>query len=138
MAKILLAASPKAREVLERILSGHEFICAETVGQGEHSLARQRCDLIVCTVVFDDSRMFEFLQVVKASEAWRDIPFVCARVRPNVAFSPVALEAVRFTCRTLGAEAFLDIEDYKVVPEREMRNALEQFLKPPARPQTHG
>ena len=41
-----------------------------------------------------------------------------------------ALEAAVFACRQLGAAAFLDIADYQVDPEREMRDAMEGLLDP--------
>jgi len=38
MAKILVAASPEARVVVERLLAGHELCCAETMAQAEQFL----------------------------------------------------------------------------------------------------
>jgi len=38
------------------------------------------------------------------------------------------LQTAAFTCRALGAEAFLDIAYYHADPEREMRDAIEQVL----------
>ena len=45
----------------------------------------------------------------------------------------LALQAVAFTCQALGAVAFLNIADYPVNPEREMRAASEQLLDTTAR-----
>src|SRR5215212_4568625 len=130
MATILVAASPKPREVLERILEGHELVCAETMAQAERLLQKQAFDLIICTIVFDESRMFDFLRLAKSRLEWQRIPFVCARVRGHILRSPTVLEAAVFTCRELGAAAFLDIADYQVDPEREMRDAMEGLLDP--------
>jgi len=124
MAKIVVAASPEPRAVLERVLAGHDLVCAETISQTVGFLADGRVDLIVCTVVFDESKMFELLRVVKAAPEWRSIPFVCARVRPHILRSQTSLEAAALTCRMLGADAFLDIADYPGDPEREMRSAI--------------
>src|SRR5436190_17391168 len=128
MARILIAASPEPRAILERILAGHELSCAETMGQAEQFLRERPFDLIICTIVFDESKMFDLLQLAKSGPQWRRIPFIAARVRPNILHSPTALRAAAFTCGTLGAEAFLDIVDYQVDPEREMREAIERFL----------
>src|SRR5213080_3608974 len=128
MAKILLASSPEPRAILERVLAGHELSFAATVDQAEQLLRGRTFDLIVCTIVFDDSRMFDFLRLAKAKPEWRKIPFVCARLRPWVLDSPVALEGVAFTCRALGAAAFLDMADYHVDLDRELRDAIELLI----------
>lgn len=121
MAKILVAASAEPRSVLERVLAGHELCCAETVAQAELLLRKSAFDLIICTVIFDESRMFDLLRSVRATPEWQGIPFVCARVRTHILDSRLALEAIAFTCRALGAVSFLDIADYKV--DAEARNA---------------
>ena len=72
--------------------------------------------------------MFDLLRLAKSRPEWQQIPFVCARVRDHVLRSPTALQAAAFTCRTLGGDGFLDIADYRVDPEREMRDAIERLL----------
>jgi CheY-like chemotaxis protein len=128
MAKILIAAAPKPLDIMARCLAGHEISCVETIAKAEHLLSRQQFDLIVCTVVFDDSRILEFLRLVKAHPEWQKTPFVCARVRSDVLPSKLAIEAVKYTTKALGAVAFIDVADYRINPEREMRNAIEQLL----------
>ena len=128
MAKILIAASPEPRAIVERILAGHELSCVGTMAQAEKLLCESNFDLIVCTIVFDESRMFELLRFAKARPESERIPFVGARVRGHILRSPTTIEATAFTCRELGAAAFLDIERYKTDPEREMRDAIEALL----------
>ena len=128
MAQILVAASPEPRAIVERILAGHDLFCAETMARAEQCLGERGFDLIICTLVFDESKMFDFLRVAKSRLEWQQIPFVCVRIRGHILRSPTALEATAFTCRELGAAAFLDIADYHAEPEREMRDAIEGFL----------
>ena len=128
MAKILVAASPAPRVVIERILAGHALSCAETMAQAEQFLREQTFDLIICTIIFDESKMFDLLRLAKSRPEWQRIPFVGARVRAHVLRSRTALEAAALTCRELGATAFLDIADYQVEPEREMRYAIDGLL----------
>ena len=128
MASILVGASTTPRTIVERMLAGHELSCADTMAQAEALLRERRFDLIVCTILFDESRMFDFLRLAKSSLEWRRIPFVCARVRPHVLRSPTALEAIAFTSQALGAAAFLDVARYPVAPERQMRAAIERLL----------
>ena len=133
MAKILVAASPEPRVILERILAGHELCGVETMAQAERCLRERTFALILCTIVFDESRMFDLLRLAKSRPEWQQIPFVCARLRHHILDSPLALQAVAFTCQALGAVAFLNIAEYQVNPEREMRDAIEQVLDPPSR-----
>lgn len=133
MARILVAASPQPRTILERVLAGHELACAGDLASAEQLLREQQSfDQIVCTVLFDDSRMFDLLRLVKSKLRWREIPFVCARIRSTtLADSKIALEAVAFTCQALGASAFLDMTRYRIEPERELRQDLERLLPGP-------
>ena len=130
VAKVLVAASPEPRAVVQRMLAGHELACATDLTQAVQLLGERRFDLILCTIAFDDSKMFELLRLAKSKAMWRQIPFVGARVREQVLRSPAGIRAAAFTCRELGAEAFLDIADYREEPEREMREAIERILKP--------
>jgi CheY-like chemotaxis protein len=128
VAKILVAASSEPRAILARMLARHELSCAETLEQAEQLLRERKFDLIVCTVYFDESRMFDLLRLAKETPQWQHIPFVCARLRPHVLESPIALQGVAFTCKALGAAAFLNITDYRVDPEGEMRIAIDRLL----------
>ena len=128
MARILVAASREPRAIVERIVAGHELSFAETMAQAEQLLRERTFDLIICTIVFDESKMFDLLQLAKSTPEWQRIPFVAACVRSHILRSPTALRDAAFTCGTLGAEAFLDIADYQVDPEREMREAIERHI----------
>src|SRR5439155_5807876 len=81
MAKILVAASSEPRAVVQRVLAAHDLFCAETMAQAEQLLGERTFDLIICTIVFDESRMFDLLGLAKSRLEWQGIPFVCARVR---------------------------------------------------------
>jgi hypothetical protein len=106
----------------------------ETLGQAEQSLRERTFDLIICTIVFNESKMFDLLRLAKSRPEWHRIPFVGARVRPNLVLSPDSLRAAAITCEALGAEAFLNITDFQVNPEQEMRDAIERLLNMPSTP----
>jgi CheY-like chemotaxis protein len=128
MAKILVAASSEPREILQRMLAGHELACPASLAQAERLLQERPFDLILCTVFFDESRMFDLLRLAKSKAEWARIPFVCARLRRHVLDALIAREGVAFTCRALGAVAYLDVADYGADPDREMRAAIERVL----------
>lgn len=128
MAKILVAASSEPRAILQRMLPDHELSCPDTLSQAERLLHESPFDLIVCTVFFDESRMFDLLRLTKSKAEWARIPFVCVRLRRHVLDAPIAREGVAFTCQALGAAAYLDVADHGADPEREMGAAIERFL----------
>jgi hypothetical protein len=67
-------------------------------------------DVIISTIAFDDSRMLEFLQAVKADAEFTRIPFFCTRVLPTV-LSPHLVAQMRQVCKELGAVDLLDVAD---------------------------
>ena len=90
MAKILVAASPEPRAILERLLADHDLFCAETMTRAELLLRERTYDLIICTIAFDESKMFDFLRAAKSRLECQRIPFVCARVRGHILRSHAA------------------------------------------------
>lgn len=125
MSKILVATSAEPRAILEDVLKGHELLFAERMAEAERLLESNDLDEIVCTVLFDDSRMFDLLRLAKSKRKWKEIPFVCARMRLNVVDSAIALEGIELAAKALGAAAFLNIADYSS-PEG-MRKDLERY-----------
>jgi CheY-like chemotaxis protein len=129
IARILIAAAAEPRAVLERVLPDHDLFFAETLAQALKLLSERSFDLVICTIAFDETRMLELLGFAKANPEWKSTPFICARVRHGIVSSPSARKAVAFTCRQLGAAAFLDVADYPVDAERGMREAIEAILQ---------
>lgn len=84
-----------------------DLVHASKTSEALRALHSGGIDAIVCTIAFDDSRMMDFLQLVKASPATRPIPFICMRVLPG-ALSDDLVERVSLTCRECGAD-FLDL-----------------------------
>ncbi len=128
VARILIAASPEPGAILQRVLFGHDLFYALTIVEAQEQLERQTFDQIVCTILFDESRMFDLLRLAKSKRQWKRIPFVCTRMRSTSVDSPIGLEGVAIASKALGAAAFLNIAEYKIDPEREMREALELLI----------
>lgn len=128
VANILIAASSDPRAALERILAGHDLSCPETLETAEQMLRDRPFDLIVCTVFFDESRMFDLLRLAKSTPEWQRIPFVCARLRRHVLEASISREAIAFTCKALGASAFVDVANYPTDTDHEMRAEIERFI----------
>src|SRR5437867_1517933 len=85
--RVLIAAQPAAAVVLKEMLD--EVVDSISVHSASAGIAvldaePGRIALIISTVAFDDSRMLDFLQVVKRNEKTSGIPFVCCRVLSSV------------------------------------------------------
>jgi CheY-like chemotaxis protein len=128
MADILVAASLEPSAIVARILAGHDLHFAQNMEEAEACLHARAFDLVICTISFDESKMFDLLRMVKSKPQWEGIPFVGARVRSTIVRSQNAIEALAFTCRELGAAAFLNIAEFRRDPEREMRAAIDRLL----------
>jgi CheY-like chemotaxis protein len=107
--RVLVAAQPRASQVLQTMLAGvADLVPASTIAEALKILARNRIDLIICTIAFDESRMVEFLQAVKGTASTADIPFVCCRALPSV-LPDSLVQNMRGACLQAGADALLDI-----------------------------
>lgn len=106
--RILAAGTPPAFAMLRQALGGSaELITAETLSRAAWLLAAE-VDLVVCTLRFDESRMFDFLRLAKAAAP--EVPFVCCRVVDGPIAS-LAMEAVALAARSAGASAYVDLPD---------------------------
>jgi len=129
MAKILIAASGEPLKIIERALADHDLTFAETMPKAERLLRKETFDLIVCTVLFDESRMLDFLRLAKSRPEWRSIPFACVRFNAPALSHAIAIEAVEIASRALGAAAFVDASAFRVNPERKMREEIERLIR---------
>lgn len=108
--RLLLAGTPTGLRVLRLIFEGEaELLSAETLPQATRLLAADP-DLIVCTLRFDESRMFELLRAAK--RAAPGVKFVCCRPTPGV-IGGRALEAAAMAARSAGAAGYLDLAELR-------------------------
>lgn len=77
VATILIAASLEPRSILERMLAGHDLVYANSMQQAEQNVRERTFDLIICTILFDDSRMFDLLRFAKSLPQCQQTP--CSR-----------------------------------------------------------
>ena len=109
--KILIADTPEADRRLSAILSGH--------------------DLVMISVHFDESRMFDFLRHLQASGKHASVPVVCTRSYRFV--SPaISIEGLEIAAKALGCKVFLDLTKH---PDNAQGNAavrqlVDELLKP--------
>lgn len=106
--RVLIAARPVVLDALQELFEPTLFVhSADSLESALRTLgSRVKVELIICTIQFDESRMFDLLRVAKAR--YPDIPFVCCRVLDSDA-PRISLEALRIASEALGAVAFLDL-----------------------------
>ena len=109
--------------------AGARMYCSCHNVRGEQKLDVQPFELIVITLHFDDSRMFELIRAVKKHElnASRPIICYCSRATP---ISRLMHESLESTTKLLGAWMYLDEHSYNVFqdPDAELRRIMERCL----------
>jgi hypothetical protein len=129
MHRVLIAAQPGAWRVLQSMLDEvTDLVSAHTSADAYRILERERIDLVISTIAFDDSRMIDFLQAAKTI-AVRQIPFLCVRVFPSV-LSDNLVGALRDACKECGAVDLIDLA--KLTPDRaqtKLRAAVVDLLR---------
>jgi hypothetical protein len=108
MPRVLLAARPVARELFRTALSGHADLIETTTLQESLLYLKNEPPpaLVCCTVLFDESRMFDLLRWVKVELP--GVAFICARALARD-LTKFTIEAVEIASRSLGATAFIDV-----------------------------
>jgi hypothetical protein len=98
-------------ERLERILRGHRLTIPHSVEEAKRELERREFAMVILGVLFDESRMFELLRVVRTFDANRFTPVVCMVSGPSN-LSDVALEGLDHAVKAMLANAFLNLNKF--------------------------
>jgi CheY-like chemotaxis protein len=119
--RILLASARPAYTRLLAILSGYELEFVTTLLGAKAALKGNRFDMIMIGVHFDESRMFELVEHLRADGRYADLPVVCFRgILIADSQDSFAGESIEIACKALGANSFFDLIAY---PDDAMGNA---------------
>lgn len=137
--KILVAATEAGHNLARKALSKkYDLKLVSTLSEAQAALTlseialperRSSFDLVICSVHFDDSRMFELLEHVRKVDHYDKLPFLVITVMPTVV--PVD-SSIKAGAEALGAYGFLDLH---LLPQEEagkilLRTVEEGFGKP--------
>lgn len=100
---ILVAAARPTIRVMQRVFGRDAKVISATRMHDVLKILAGGVDLIICSLQFDESRMFELLGTVKANPKTRAIPFISVRHLPSV-LRPTAFKGIQFACKGYGAE----------------------------------
>ncbi len=98
-------------ERLERILAGHRLTIPHSVEEAKKELEEREYALVVLGVMFDESRMFELLRLVRTYERNELTPVVCMLSGPTT-LSDVAIEGLDHAVKAMLANAFLNLTKF--------------------------
>jgi CheY-like chemotaxis protein len=105
----MIAGNSQTIEVLERLLSTHyELITVKSMREAIAKIHSDQPDMIICGMLFEESRMFDLLRAVKADPAIAKTKFICSRVVVSDLPNDV-IDAMTAASCALGASRFLDI-----------------------------
>ncbi len=114
---ILLAVEDCRR--LERILAGHRLTIPHSVEEAKLELERREFHMVILGVLFDESRMFELLRLVRTFDKNRLTPVACVLATES-RLSDVAIEGLDHAVKAMLANAFLNLNKF---PDNEEGNA---------------
>ncbi len=106
MARLLIAAFKTTEMELSELLTPHELIYAHTVEEAQQTASTEQPDAIICSMLFDDSRMFDLLRSCKADPSTSEIPFICCQLALTQ-LPRAVLEGLSLATKALGGCDFL-------------------------------
>ncbi len=129
MASILIADTAQGAVSLNRILQEHERTVVNTMSEAQAQLLSRAFDLIVVSLHFDESHMFELVREVKKSAKNANKPIICFCSR-DTRISRLMHESLEYSTKLLGAWMYLDEHSYNVYkdPDAELRRVMERCL----------
>jgi CheY-like chemotaxis protein len=107
--RILVAGTRESIETLSTLLEGRaEIVAARSTHEALRRFDAEGFDTVACSVRFDESRMFDFLQALHERPAGRRTRIVCFRVAADE-LTPSMRAAIAQALEALGVPVFLDM-----------------------------
>lgn len=135
--KILLAETPERSEGLRLALEGYvDIIVSSSLEDASRQIGKE-LDAVLCSVNFDDSRMFDLLQLLKQDSATRKIPFICLHTLDS-ALSTTCIRMTERAVALMGGDGFIELSGWRrdlgdEVALYKFRKYLLTFLSTPRR-----
>jgi hypothetical protein len=129
VSQILIANTSEEAGTFNKLLSGHDLTFANTLAAATSYVERTEFDLIIATVHFDGSRMFDFLRIVHQSKFNAEKPIICFSLR-NTDMTRLMHENLHLSTEALGAWIYLDEHTFKQFkePAAALRRIVERCL----------
>lgn len=138
--RVLAAGTDDAIQALAQALgAAAELVAARSLKEALAQLDGGPFDTIACSVRFDESRMFEFLQAVMERSATQPVRIVAFRANEST-LTHSTRSAIRNALEALGVERFADLSQLRaeygpeVALETLRKMVLDDTFIPPAPP----
>jgi hypothetical protein len=109
-ARVLCAAAAEMDDKVRECLPGQELFFVRTLREAIAALRHDGFQLLVIELSFDESRMFELLQYVRALPRYRDVPVVCV-YGDHLNLTETVIRNIDVAVKALGGRAFLDLRE---------------------------
>jgi response regulator RpfG family c-di-GMP phosphodiesterase len=107
--RVLVAGTQDAIEMVSEVLRDHaDVVAARSMPEALRLLGEARFDSVACNVRFDESRMLEFLQLMREMPAARELRVICFRA-VGADLSRSTRNAIAAALDALGVGTFLDL-----------------------------
>jgi PleD family two-component response regulator len=121
-AQIMLAIVADKVELWRRILEGHELVFVMTLREAMQRLAEEDdLRMVIIGVHFDESQMFTLLGDIRRHPKYGHIPILVVLSPGQYAFSAIAVEGIDRAVAALGANGFLNLDQFPDNAEGEAR-----------------
>ena len=129
--KVLIADTPDGDRRISTILPEYDLVFVRTLDQAQHALARAQFGLVLIGVHFDESRMFDLLRHLQASNGHAGCAVICMRSQ-QFESPAITIEGLEIAARALGCNLFLDLTWYAddAIGNGAVRQLLEALLTP--------
>jgi CheY-like chemotaxis protein len=109
-ARVLVAAVPELDARVRDCLPGHDITFVRTMFEAVGALRHDGFQLLVIELNFDESRMFELLQHIRAQPKYQNARVVCV-YGDHLNLSESVVRNINVAVKALGGEAFLDLRE---------------------------
>jgi hypothetical protein len=112
-------------EKLRECLPAHDLTFVRTMREALAALRHDGYGLLVIELGFDESRMFELLQYVRALPKYAGVPVICC-YGDHLSLSDAVVRNIEVAVKALGGLAFLDLREgsFSYAPDCRLLGAL--------------
>lgn len=131
-ARILTAVAPDTIERVRRILAGHDLRVVTDLAHAENEVRGGGLSLVFVGARFDDSRMFDLIELVRNELGQKKTPIVAAIVTPTI-LSKEAITGLSHAVKIFGSSLFLNLNDFPddAVGNARARVIVDTMILPP-------
>ena len=121
-----------AYRLVRRILAGHDLLVVNDLTHAKKAVECGGLSLVFVGARFDDSRMFDLIELVRNELEQKKIPIVAAIITPTT-LGKEAVAGLSHAVKIFGASLFINLNDFpdNVVGNARARVIVDTMILPP-------